>query len=58
MAICGYICPVCEGKGYTESGKCVYCQREPEKPEMSDEQWLKEVHEGDCCGDPVNPDEK
>jgi hypothetical protein len=26
MSTCGYVCPVCEGKGYTDEGKkCNYC---------------------------------
>ena len=27
MAGCGYVCPVCEGKGFSEEGApCSYCQ--------------------------------
>lgn len=48
MAGCGYVCPQCEGKGFTETGDaCDWCS----KPEISDENWIKEVHEGKCCAD-------
>ena len=45
MAGCGYICPLCEGKGMDETGKiCSYCS--PEKAE-----WVEKVH-GECsCSD-------
>jgi len=55
MATCGYLCPVCEGRGYIDSGdECVYCKQPavPGSPALSDEEWMKEVHEGRCCSDP------
>ena len=46
---CGYVCPKCEGKDYIESGElCDWCTT---KEIISDETWLKEVHEGKCCSD-------
>jgi hypothetical protein len=53
MAGCGYVCPVCEGKSFLESGDtCNFCTSvETKKQEISDEVWMKEVHEGNCCGD-------
>lgn len=54
MATCGYICPKCEGKGFTDDGAtCDWCM--PEKKltskEEEQEQWIKDVHENPCCGD-------
>lgn len=35
MSGCGYVCPVCEGKGYTDTGvPCDYCTPE-KKPAIS-----------------------
>lgn len=53
MATCGYVCPVCEGKGYIESGdECLYCKQPMAgSPIPDDEEWMKEVHEGKCCSD-------
>lgn len=51
---CGYLCPVCEGRGFTEDGStCDWCRVEPKAAEkvVSDDEWIKEVHEGKCCGD-------
>lgn len=59
MAGCGYVCPQCEGRGFTDAGEpCDWCSStEPTQPstqnktEITNEQWLKEVHEGKCCAD-------
>lgn len=59
MAGCGYVCPQCEGKGFTDDGElCDWCSSaEPTQPstqnkiEITNDQWLKEVHEGKCCAD-------
>lgn len=56
MAGCGYVCPVCEGRGFIDSGEtCTFCTPEgsnqPKTPQISDETWMKEVHEGNCCAD-------
>lgn len=59
MATCGYLCPVCEGKGYIESGDaCTYCEESivSGSATLSDEEWMKEVHEGGCCSDSGNED--
>lgn len=62
MATCGYVCPLCEGRGVDEHGiECQWCKpftdthtntktNEPQMP-VSDEEWIKSVHEGKCCGD-------
>lgn len=48
MAGCGYVCPQCEGTGFTNEGEvCDWCSQAP----ITDENWLKEVHEGKCCAD-------
>ena len=55
MATCGYICPACEGKGFDDEGKhCEWCSFPATIipagiPEITDEAWIKSVHEGDCC---------
>jgi len=56
MATCGYVCPACEGRGFDEEGKpCSWCTVVPnlqvKAPEITDEEWVKEVHEGKCCSD-------
>lgn len=54
MAICGYLCPKCEGRGFTGLGEtCDWCTASPspESSIISDEDWVKKVHEGTCCGD-------
>jgi len=54
MATCGYVCPVCEGKTFLDNLEpCDYCQKPETVPEkiISDEDWLRSVHEGDCCSD-------
>ena len=49
MAGCGYVCPICEGKGYDESGKpCEYCASETTST-LSTEEWIKQVHENNSC---------
>lgn len=53
MSTCGYVCPQCEGNGLTSDGEpCHWCTAPalPE-PEVSDEVWLRETHEGKCCAD-------
>ena len=54
MATCGYLCPKCEGRGFTDQGEtCDWCvvAPKPETSSISDEEWVKKVHEGPCCGD-------
>ncbi len=67
MASCGYICPVCEGKGFTEDGSdCDWCtiktvelkaeecnirSSEEAKTAAELEEWIEKVHQGPCCGD-------
>ncbi len=53
---CGYVCPQCEGSGFTAEGEvCDWCKpvtsvTMPEKQEtITDEVWINEVHEGKCC---------
>ncbi|MBX7204540.1 MAG: hypothetical protein K1X81_03895 [Bacteroidia bacterium] len=54
---CGYVCPQCEGSGFTAEGEvCDWCKpATPATPPVdseitvTDEVWLKEVHEGKCC---------
>lgn len=55
---CGYVCPQCEGKGFTEKGEpCDWCAPVKGKTEeqlnedITDESWIKETHEGKCCAD-------
>jgi len=65
MAGCGYVCPVCEGRGYTEDGKpCTYCivptsDNNKKKPEgkISDKEWMDKVHNNSCCSDLGKADE-
>lgn len=58
MAGCGYICPVCEGRGRLDDGTdCGYCQGQAKKiepivSELDRAQWVAQVHEGSCCADP------
>jgi hypothetical protein len=34
MSGCGYVCPQCEGKGFTEDGEpCNWCEPETPAPE-------------------------
>ncbi len=56
MATCGYICPACEGRGFDDEGKpCEWCSATSsiipsnDSPQISDEDWVKRVHEGNCC---------
>ncbi|HAR19785.1 MAG TPA: hypothetical protein DCR46_03935 [Cytophagales bacterium] len=53
MAGCGYVCPKCEGKGLEEDlSPCSWCESpNNEKHQISDEEWMKAVHEGPCCSD-------
>lgn len=54
MAGCGYVCPQCEGRGFTEDGEtCDWCSKPSGESttQTSDEDWIKEVHEGKCCAD-------
>ena len=58
MATCGYICPSCNGTGYHEDGIiCTWCAptKKIEVKELTEEEWMKAVHEGPCCsGEPEN----
>ena len=58
MAGCGYVCPLCEGRGFLENGaECDYCA--PPKlpltqlvlPDRERQDWISMVHEGSCCAD-------
>ena len=54
MPTCGYLCPRCEGKGFTDDGEtCDWCSVEPvvkkKNDTISDEEWQRSVHEGSCC---------
>lgn len=63
MAGCGYVCPLCEGRGMQDNGEeCLYCQpagtsapmngSDTEKASVLDrEEWIRKVHEGPCCWD-------
>ncbi len=58
MPGCGYICPKCNDSGFDEELKpCDWCSQAPPisrktaSPLPSEEDWLKSVHEGPCCGD-------
>lgn len=52
MASCGYLCPQCEGNGFMENGEpCNWCQIKYENNIISEEEWIKSVHEGTCCAD-------
>ena len=57
MSGCGYVCPACNGLEMDEQGnKCSWCSPIEEnslKPNISDEEWIKSVHEGSCCSDPI-----
>jgi hypothetical protein len=61
MATCGYLCPKCEGRGFTDDGEiCDWCtindknkkvsSKSPSET-VSDEDWIEKVHNGPCCGD-------
>ncbi len=57
MATCGYLCPVCEGKGFEDDGtNCHWCSpvktSDPSPSLSSDlEEWIEKVHQGPCCSD-------
>ena len=58
MATCGYLCPVCEGKGFKEDGSdCDWCRVElsvknaKQDSENDLEEWIEKVHQGPCCSD-------
>ena len=55
MSTCGYVCPACSGSGFDEHGNnCHWCSFAHEsviKNPISDEDWIKNVHEGPCCSD-------
>jgi hypothetical protein len=53
MSTCGYICPQCEGAGFTDDGNaCDWCTPSVSKVEnISDEEWLKQTHESCGCSD-------
>lgn len=58
MATCGYICPKCDGKGFLEENlaDCDWCKKptievEKVEVEITDEEWIKAVHEKNCCAD-------
>jgi len=54
MSTCGYICPKCEGRKFLDDGTdCDWCKEEVQENTgpISDETWIKKVHEGKCCGD-------
>ncbi|MDX2189113.1 MAG: hypothetical protein SFY32_04550 [Bacteroidota bacterium] len=54
---CGYVCPVCEGKGFDENTleNCDYCNKtdnivKKQPLIISDEQWIDAVHNNCPCG--------
>ncbi|TAF73408.1 MAG: hypothetical protein EAZ53_12665 [Bacteroidetes bacterium] len=49
---CGYICPNCNGTGFDSEllADCDWC-KPLQKPTISDEEWIKIVHEQNCCSD-------
>ncbi|MCS7004675.1 MAG: hypothetical protein NZM38_05055 [Cytophagales bacterium] len=53
MKTCGYVCPQCEGKGYDEEGNaCSWCiHADNDSHSLSDEEWLKHVHQTCVCSD-------
>lgn len=56
MATCGYLCPKCEGRGFTDDGEiCDWCDVPKTQSNISNltdqEEWVKQVHENPCCGD-------
>lgn len=55
MSTCGYLCPKCEGRGFSADGKtCTWCIIETPLIKTSEqdlEDWVKNVHENSCCGD-------
>jgi len=56
MSNCGYVCPSCSGSGFNEQGQlCDWCtpkdKEQPSKTIVTDQDWLKSVHEGPCCSD-------
>lgn len=64
MATCGYICPVCEGRGFDENLEtCHFCTPEKQKGNVqsdtiTEEEWMARVHEGPCCSDEVCNNER
>ena len=58
MATCGYICPNCNGNGYSEDGiECNWCDFHNKKDHLIREEkelqeWIEKVHQGPCCSDP------
>jgi hypothetical protein len=59
MPTCGYICPQCGGKGFLDETleDCTWCNTD-EKTIISDEDWLRSVHEGNCCADATENEQK
>jgi len=54
MATCGYICPKCEGRSFNPETllPCDWCQKQVASATViSDEDWIKTVHESNCCSD-------
>lgn len=53
MATCGYICPKCNGTGFNADtlDNCEWCTKTEVEPTISNEDWIKSVHENDCCAD-------
>lgn len=57
MATCGYICPQCNGTELKDNGDiCDWCSvdmviKDEPKVIISDDEWMKNVHEGKCCAD-------
>jgi hypothetical protein len=60
MATCGYLCPLCEGKGFKEDGSdCEWCMESKSETSTNKdiEEWIEKVHQGPCCSDPVKEEE-
>ena len=60
MSTCGYVCPACNGLGLDDQGNnCFWCaptdqcQLAQNNP-ITDEEWIKSVHEGPCCSDAID----
>lgn len=53
MATCGYVCPKCDGNGFVPETllPCDWCMPQVIKSEISTEDWIKTVHENNCCSD-------
>jgi hypothetical protein len=55
MPTCGYVCPVCEGRGFLQDTleDCTFCKINLPKSSLiiSDHDWIEQVHGSNCCSD-------